>query len=221
MLLEINASREFKLPKGSILAVDNISFNVDKNQFIGIYGVSGSGKTTLLNLIGLLDIPTLGTIVINGENTDKMDEKKKSEIRNQFFGFLHQSFGLLSDFTAIENVELPLLIQEIDDDSRIARCKEVLETVGLGDKLNSYPYQLSGGQQQRVALARALVTNPSVILTDEPTGALDLMTGRQIVSLLRDIAHQREVSVIMVTHDLSYKDMFDIVYSMKDGRFIE
>lgn len=212
-----NLTKEFDLSTGKITAVNDVSMSIEKGQFIGIYGVSGSGKTTLLNLIGLLDSPSGGELIIDGNDITSYDENARAKNRNEFFGFLHQSFGLLSDFTAFENVELPLLIQDIDEKERQERCVKALQSVGLEAKKESFPFQLSGGQQQRIALARAMVTNPQVILTDEPTGALDTLTGRQIVQMLREVAHNNEVTVIMVTHDRSYREMFDTVYTMNAG----
>ncbi|MCY3412647.1 MAG: ABC transporter ATP-binding protein [Candidatus Heimdallarchaeota archaeon] len=215
-----NLGKVFAVGGNRLEALKDISIEISQGEFIGIYGISGSGKTTLLNLIGLLDTPSDGKVFIAEEASTKMNSKEIAKMRNQYFGFLHQSFGLLSDFTILENVEMPLLIQNIDERERKNKCLEILSQVGLEDKVSSYPFQISGGQQQRVALARALVTNPKVILTDEPTGALDSMTGRQIVELLREIAHNGERAVIMVTHDRTYKEMFDRVIELKDGKIV-
>ena len=206
------------MKSGEITAIENVSMQVYSGEFIGIYGVSGSGKTTLLNLMGLVDQPTSGKIIIGDKEISKISDQEIRKYRNQFFGFLHQSFGLLHDFTAIENVELPLLIQDIPDKERIEKCQAAMNKMELSDKYDAYISQLSGGQQQRIALARALVTNPKMILADEATGALDSLTGYKIVQMLREIAHTSNTGVVLVTHDESYQDLFDKTYFLVDGK---
>ena len=213
-----NITKKFSVKSGEIIAIENVSMQIYSGEFIGIYGVSGSGKTTLLNLMGLVDQPTSGKIIIGDKDVSKISDIEIREYRNQYFGFLHQSFGLLHDFTAIENVELPLLIQDISDELRLEKCEKAMDKMELGDKYHAFISQLSGGQQQRIALARALVTEPKMILADEATGALDSLTGYKIVQMLRDIAHTGNTSVVLVTHDESYQDLFDKIYFLVDGK---
>ncbi len=215
-----NLYKTFKLPNGEITAVEDVSIVLEPGKFIGIYGVSGSGKTTLLNLLGLIDKPTSGKIFIGKDEISKMSDDQIRAFRNKYFGFLHQSFGLLDDFNVLENVELPLLIQDFTEKERIIMAKSKLEEVGLSDKLDSFIYQISGGQQQRTALARALISEPRVILADEPSGALDSVTGYRIIQMLKKISHGLDYApcVVLVTHDDSYKQEFDIIYYMKDGQ---
>lgn len=215
-----NLYKTFKLPNGDITAVKDVSIKLEPGKFIGIYGVSGSGKTTLLNLLGLIDKPTSGKLFVGDDEISEMSDDQIRDLRNKYFGFLHQSFGLLNDFTVIENVELPLLIQNLTDEERLLTAKSKLDEVGLSDKLESFIYQISGGQQQRTALARALVSEPRVILADEPSGALDSVTGYRIIQMLRKISHGLDYTpcVVLVTHDDSYKQEFDVIYYMKDGQ---
>lgn len=216
-----NLTKVFQLPSGDIRAVDSVNLEVHRGELVGIYGVSGSGKTTLLNLLGLLEQPSEGEIIFEKKNLVGIKRSEQIEYRRTAFGYLHQSFGLLNDFTAVENVEMPLLVHDISAETRSERVMSKLAEIGLEDKYDAFPSQLSGGQQQRVALARALITSPKIILTDEPTGALDTITGRKIVSLLKNIAHDsatNKPAVIMVTHDTSYRHMFDRIYRMEDGR---
>jgi putative ABC transport system ATP-binding protein len=217
----MDLTRVFRTSSTEIHAVSDVDLDISSGEFVGIYGVSGSGKTTLLNLLGLLDIPSSGKILLENKETSLFTKIEKANLRNSWFGYLHQSFGLLSDFTAFENVEMPLLNQKISSNERRTRVVEIMTDLGIKNKMDAFPSQLSGGEQQRGALARALVTNPKVILTDEPTGSLDTLTGRKIVNLLKEVAHMSDVhrtAVVMVTHDQSYQELFDRVYFMEDGK---
>ncbi|HPS82335.1 MAG TPA: ABC transporter ATP-binding protein, partial [Candidatus Limiplasma sp.] len=179
-----------------------IDLTVREGEFLSVLGPSGSGKSTLMNIIGCLDTPTEGEYILRGRNIAKLDAKQLAAIRNQEIGFVFQSFQLLPRLDAIRNVELPLIYGGIPEKQRLARAEEALVRVGLKDKLNNRPNQLSGGQQQRVAIARALATNPSIVLADEPTGALDQTTGRQVMELFEEINREGR-TIIMITHDLN------------------
>lgn len=183
-------------------ALKKISLDIHKGDFIAIMGRSGSGKSTLLNILGCLDLPTEGVYKINGILVSSLNDAQLSKLRNKYIGFVFQNFNLLPQLTVEENVELPLLYGEDipSRDERRRRCRELLEMVGLGDRLHHRPNQLSGGQMQRAAIARALVTEPSLILADEPTGSLDSATSRDIMAMLREMNRQGR-TIILVTHD--------------------
>lgn len=178
----------------------DIELSVDTGEFIAILGPSGSGKSTLMNLIGCLDVPTSGSYILNGEQVENLDEAEMAVVRNQEIGFVFQQFQLLPRLSALENVELPLIYSGVPEKERRKLATEMLNKVGLSDKLKNRPNQLSGGQQQRVAIARALVTQPTIILADEPTGALDQKTGLQIMDLFKTL-HSEGKTIVMITHD--------------------
>ena len=215
-------SQYYKVDKQKIVALKDINLKIVENEFIGIYGPSGSGKTTLIQLLGLLEYPSEGEINILGYSANKLTSKRRTEIRRSELGLIFQNTALLSKFTAFENVEMPLIPQKpyIAEHDREELVKQALKMVNLPDKHQSFPDQLSGGQRQRVAIARALVTNPRILLADEPTGDLDSLTGGQIVRLLRKIPKNEKKTVVMVTHDDSYHDEFDRVIKLRDGRII-
>ena len=183
-----------------VKALRSVSINIDRNEYVAIMGPSGSGKSTLMNLLGCLDTPTEGTYILNGNDVSKMEDNELAEIRNKEIGFIFQTFNLLPRYNALENVTLPLIYAGKAKHARIERAKEVLESVGLGDRMDHKPNELSGGQRQRVAVARALVNKPSIILADEPTGNLDSKTSRDIMNLLNDI-HELGNTIIVVTHE--------------------
>jgi putative ABC transport system ATP-binding protein len=178
----------------------NINLTISDGEFVSILGPSGSGKSTLMNIIGCLDVPTSGEYVLNGNVVEGLDEIDLSIIRNQEIGFIFQQFQLLPRLTALQNVELPLIYAGVPEKDRKLRAKEMLVRVGLGEKIKNRPNQLSGGQQQRVAIARALVTHPTILLADEPTGALDQSTGQQIIKLFKELNEEGR-TIVMITHD--------------------
>ena len=206
-------------PDAQVVALDKVSFTINKGEFVAVTGPSGSGKSTLLHLVGLLDKPSSGKILVDGIDTSKMSDNKLARLRNQKIGFVFQQFNLLAKTAAIVNVELPLVYSGVAKLQRLQRAKEELEAVGLGDRLQNKPSQLSGGQQQRVAIARALVTGPSLLLADEPTGNLDSKTGTEILSLFDEL-HKKGVTIIMVTHDPNIARHATRQIIVKDGRIV-
>ncbi len=197
-------------------ALKNVNLSIKKGEFVAISGPSGSGKSTLMNLIGLLDRPTSGSYELDGRDVAELNENSLAQIRNKKIGFVFQSFNLLNRTSALDNVALPLIYAGIPKSEREKRAKEALEHVGLGDKLGSRPNQLSGGQQQRVAIARALVTNPDIILADEPTGNLDSKTGAEIIQLFKNL-HKNGKTIILITHELTVAKNATRIVSVKDG----
>jgi len=202
-----------------IRALDGISLEVQKGEFVAIVGSSGSGKSTCMNIIGCLDIPTSGTYLLNGTDVSTMDEKSLAHIRNKEIGFIFQQYNLISKLTVKENVELPLLYRGIKTAQRQELAMNALERVGLGDRADKYPSQLSGGQQQRVSIARALAGNPPVILADEPTGALDSKTGREVLDFLKGL-NKDGTTVVLITHDNSIAEEIKRVVRIHDGKII-
>ena len=202
-----------------VKAADHVSFKINKGEFVAIVGQSGSGKSTCMNIIGCLDVPTEGTYLLDGKDVGKMSRRELAHIRNEKLGFIFQQYNLLPKLTLQENVEVPLVYAGIGRTERHARAKEVLEQVGLGDKLRNRPNQLSGGQQQRVSIARALVRNPAVILADEPTGALDSHTGREVLGMLQQM-HDEGHTVVLITHDNSIAVQADRIIRLEDGRVV-
>lgn len=194
----------------------NVDLTMQQGEFLSVLGPSGSGKSTLMNIIGCLDIPTSGKYSLAGNNIQELDEVALARIRNKEIGFVFQSFYLLSRMTALQNVELPLIYSGLSPGKRIEKAAEILERVGLSDKIENFPNQLSGGQQQRVAIARALVTEPSVLLADEPTGALDQATGAQIVGLFEAL-NQDGKTIIIITHDRSVAGHAQKIVHILDG----
>lgn len=202
-----------------IRALDGVSLTVDIGEFVAIVGSSGSGKSTCMNIIGCLDIPTSGTYMLNGTDVSTMDEKSLAHIRNKEIGFIFQQYNLISKLTVLENVELPLLYKGVKASERKRLAMESLEKVGLADRCQKYPAQLSGGQQQRVSIARALAGNPPVILADEPTGALDSKTGREVLDFLKKL-NQEGTTIILITHDNSIAEEIKRVVRIQDGKII-
>jgi len=202
----------------TIKALDGIAVKIKRGEYISIMGPSGSGKTTLFNMIGGIDRPTRGRVYIDGVDIAKLDAYELAWLRCRKIGYIFQTFNLIPVLTALENVTLPMIFAGVGRDERIRRATEILETVGLGDRLNHKPGELSGGQQQRVAIARALANNPVIVLADEPTGNLDLHTGLEIISLLRELNKEKGVTVISATHDLKMIDVSDRIIYLRDGR---
>jgi len=199
-----------------IHALNGVSLEVQKNEYVALMGPSGSGKSTLMNMLGCLDTPTAGEYILNGIPVAKMSDNELAEVRNKEIGFVFQTFNLLPRSTTLENVALPLVYSGAKKDARDARAKEVLEQVGLGDRMSHKPNELSGGQRQRVAIARALVNKPAIILADEPTGNLDSKTSIDIMSLLEDI-HKLGNTIILVTHEEEIAKYAHRIVRLKDG----
>jgi putative ABC transport system ATP-binding protein len=195
-----NIVKDYKIGKITVTALRSISLSIEKNEYVAIMGPSGSGKSTLMNILGCLDTPTEGNYILNGKDVSKLDDNQLADIRNNEIGFVFQTFNLLPRYNALENVVLPLIYAGVPKHERITRGHEVLENVGLTDRIAHKPNELSGGQRQRVALARALINNPSIILADEPTGNLDSKTSLDIM-LLFDEIHKMGNTIIIVTHE--------------------
>ena len=209
----------YQMGDTTVKAADHITMKIDKGEFVAIVGQSGSGKSTCMNIIGCLDVPTHGVYRLNGRDVGKMSRNELAAVRNEMLGFIFQQYNLLPRLNLMENVEVPLVYAGVSRAERHARAREVLEQVGLGDKLKNRPNQLSGGQQQRVSIARALVRNPPVILADEPTGALDSHTGREVLGLLQQL-HKQEHTVVLITHDNSIAVQADRIIRLEDGRVV-
>ena len=212
--------KTYQMGDTTVRAADHISMRIEKGEFVAIVGQSGSGKSTCMNIIGCLDVPTSGSYILSGQDTSDMDEEELAHIRNREIGFIFQSFQLLPRLNALENVELPLVYAGVSPSERRRRAKAVLERVGLENKMKNYPNQLSGGQQQRVAIARAVVTEPTILLADEPTGTLDQATGRQVMQLFRQL-HDEGRTIIMITHDVNIAANAQRIVHILDGRLWE
>ena len=208
-----NLTKEFKSGDTKIVANDKINFSLDEGRLLIIVGASGAGKTTLLNLIGGMDKATSGEILIDGKNLVGLSDRDLTEYRRNDVGFVFQHYNLIPNLTALENVEMA---SEISDNP--LEAEKILEEVGLGHRLNNFPSQLSGGEQQRVAIARALAKNPKLLLCDEPTGALDYETGKNILRLLQDASRKMGATVVIITHNSLIKPMADQVIEIRDGR---
>ncbi len=214
----IDLRRHYRLGRQAVCALDGINLTVESGEFIAVMGPSGSGKSTLLNLIGGLDRPTAGRILIDGQDITALDEDELCRYRRERIGFVFQSFNLLPARTALENVEFPLIFAGIPPAERRTRAEEALTAVGLADRLHHRPGELSGGEQQRVAIARALVGNPDILLADEPTGNLDTASGKEILALLRGLNREHGLTVVMVTHNADLARQADRVVVLRDGR---
>ncbi|MBV8808066.1 MAG: ABC transporter ATP-binding protein [Acidobacteriaceae bacterium] len=216
-LLEVqNVSKAYKTQSAPVVALQNVSFEIDPGEFAAVVGRSGCGKSTLLNVCGAMDFPTSGEVVIDGQITSRLNDAALTRLRRQKIGFIFQSFQLLHTLTIAENVELPLMLAGEKNTRRAAL--ERLDWVELPDVADRYPHQISGGQQQRTAIARALVHNPRLLLADEPTGNLDTVTGDIILQLLHRTAHELRVAVVMATHGAESTAAADRVIAMRDGR---
>ncbi len=213
-----NVYKTYKLGDEEVHALDGISIDIPRGEFHVIMGPSGSGKTTFLNMVGALDIPTKGEVYFENVALSSLTNKQLASLRSYKIGFIFQTFNLVPVITALENVQLPLVFQGYPREKRKKRAEEILERVGLGDRMHHTPDELSGGQQQRVAIARALAGKPSLILADEPTGNLDLKTGFQIVELLRELSQETGVTVVNSTHDLKLIDIADRISWLRDGK---
>lgn len=202
--------------KMTVPVLKDVCLNVDKGEYVAIMGPSGSGKTTLMNLIGCLDQPTSGTLILDGQDISKCTDNEMSDLRLQKIGFVFQTFQLLPRQTALENVELPLTYAGISKKERAERAKQMLARVGLEDRIDFYPTQLSGGQKQRVAIARAMINHPKILLADEPTGALDTTSGEQVMELFQSL-NDEGISILMITHDSEIASYAQRKVIIRDG----
>ncbi len=216
-----NITKVYTMGEGvSVEALRGVDLSIKEKDFVCVLGPSGSGKSTLLHIMGLLDRPTSGKRYIGGVETSKMDEEERARIRGDKIGFVFQTFNLISSLNALENVELPLLLRESNAKERRRRAKELLERLGLGERIHHRPGQLSGGQRQRVAIARALANNPAIVLADEPTGNLDSKTGKEILQILKDL-HKEGRTIVIITHDEYITRVTDKVIRLRDGKIIK
>ena len=208
--------KSYDLGETTVHALRGISFSVEKGEFISIMGPSGSGKSTLMNIVGCLDSPTEGTYLLNQRNVGHLDEEQLAGIRNEEIGFIFQQFHLLPRCTALENVALPLKYASVKRTEQLSRAEEVLNKVGLSDRLHHKPNELSGGQQQRVAIARALVNSPSIIFADEPTGNLDSKTGREVLEIFKEL-NENGQTIVVITHERDIAKQSHRTITIKDG----
>jgi putative ABC transport system ATP-binding protein len=213
-------SKQYRMGGELLMALDEVSLSVHKGDFIAIIGPSGSGKSTLMNVIGCLDAPTSGRYWLDGEEISQLKDNKLAEIRNQKIGFIFQGFNLLSRLTAIENVELPLIYRGVPSKERKEQAIAALKKVGLEDRIHHRPVELSGGQQQRVAIARALAGNPPILLADEPTGALDTKTGKEVMGFIKEL-NSLGHTIVLITHDLVISEQAKRVVRIMDGKLNE
>ncbi|MFX1520712.1 MAG: ABC transporter ATP-binding protein [Promethearchaeota archaeon] len=214
----IDLKKDYYLGDVVVSALRGINLKVKKSEFLVIMGPSGSGKSTLLNLLGGLDYPTSGKVLINNQDVSKLSDAALTELRAREIGFVFQFYNLVPVLTALENVELPLMLVGMPRKERKKRARELLETVGLGDRLNNRPDELSGGQRQRVSIARALANNPSIVLADEPTGDVDTVTGEEILGLMHELNENRGVTFIVITHDPVVAEHCDRLIRIIDGQ---
>ena len=211
--------KDYVQGKEPVRVLKNVNMTVEQGEYLAIMGPSGSGKTTLMNLIGCLDVPTSGSLELEGKDLKDLSDDQLAEIRNKHIGFVFQSFHLLPKMDALENVALPLLYAGVPLKERKKRAEEALKAVGLEERVHFLPNQLSGGQCQRVAIARAMVTKPKLLLADEPTGALDTASGNQVMEIFRQLSDQG-MTIIMITHEPSIAACADKTYHILDGRLI-
>jgi putative ABC transport system ATP-binding protein len=214
-----SVSKYYYMGDNVVRAADRITMTIRRGEFVAIVGQSGSGKSTCMNIIGCLDVPTAGEYILDGRNVGALGKNKLAEIRNEMVGFIFQQYNLLPRASLRENVEAPLMYAGVPKGERRRRAEQTLTSLGLGDKLRNKPNQLSGGQQQRVSIARALVGNPALILADEPTGALDSKTGREVLAILRRL-HGEGRTIVLITHDTAIAALAQRVVRLEDGRVV-
>ena len=210
----------YKMGAVEVPALRGVSVEIKTGDFVAIIGASGSGKSTMMNLIGCLDIPTRGRICLKSQDISTLSESDLSSLRGKTIGFIFQQYNLIPSMSAFENVMLPLEFLEYNDQKAAARAREILTLVGLGDKMHHRPTQLSGGQQQRVSIARSLVSDPEIILADEPTGALDSVTGKEVLNMLQRLWKDHGKTIILVTHDLNLAKLAHTTIELKDGEIM-
>lgn len=208
----------YQMGKVQVRALDGVNLDIRRGEYISIMGPSGSGKSTLFNMIGGLDKPTSGTVFIDEVDLAQLDAQELAWLRCRKIGYIFQTFNLIPVMTALENITLPMIFAGLSYDEMMEKGRGLLELVGLGDRLHHKPSELSGGQQQRVAIARALANDPAIVLADEPTGNLDLKTGREIIKLLKELNDKRGVTIISATHDLKMLDVSDRIVWIRDGK---
>jgi putative ABC transport system ATP-binding protein len=215
-----NVVKTYVMGDTEVQALKGISFEIQQGEFLSIMGPSGSGKSTCMNMIGCLDRPTAGSVEINGKLTAKMSEKELANLRNRTIGFVFQQYHLIPSMNVLENVMLPLKYQKVEHSERVERAKLALASVGLEERMNHRPHELSGGQKQRVAVARAMIAEPKILLADEPTGALDTATGKQVMELFRNINKEKGTTVIIVTHDPRIGSSTERCIKILDGQIV-
>ena len=208
-----NLSKVYNIGERTVMANDKLNFEIEKNEFAIILGASGAGKSTFLNILGGLDSPSSGELLVNGKNIALYNEKELTSYRRNDMGFVFQFYNLIPNLTALENVELATQIVK-----NAKNPEEVLKSVGLGERMDNFPSQLSGGEQQRVSIARAIAKNPKLLLCDEPTGALDYHTGKQILKLLQDLTRKTDTTVVLITHNSAIKDSADRLIEISDAK---
>jgi putative ABC transport system ATP-binding protein len=211
--------KSYKMDEVQVQALKNVDLNINKNDFVAIMGPSGSGKSTMLHLIGCLDRPSSGKVILNGVDISRLNDSKLARLRGKEIGFVFQTFNLYPTLTALENVELPMMIVEMDKRDRRERAAELLSLVGLRERINHLPSQLSGGERQRVAIARALANNPNLILADEPTGNLDSKSGDEIMKIFAKL-NQDGKTIVVITHDQTIASHAREIVKIKDGQLI-
>ena len=216
----LNLKKEYKMGDTVVHALEDVSLKINRGEFVSIMGPSGSGKTTLLNMIGALDNPTSGEVIVNGINIAQMNDNQRTNLRLRNMGFIFQFYNLVPVLSALENVELPLVFARVPKKVRRIKAKRFLEVVGLSDRLAHLPDELSGGEQQRVAIARSLCNEPAILIADEPTGELDTKKGSEVINLLRDLNKNLNQTVLMVTHDPDVGELAERYLRMKDGKII-
>jgi len=218
LIKTIDLHKYYFLRGGVVKALQGINIEIYRGEYVSIMGPSGSGKTTLFNMIGGLDKPTKGKVIVEDIDIYQLPETKLAYFRNRKIGYVFQTFNLIPYLTALDNVALPMIFAGVSRKIRVDKARKLLEQVGLGERIHHKPFELSGGQQQRVAIARALANDPMIILADEPTANLDLTTGKQIINLLKDISINNGVTVVTNTHDLKMIDVSDRIIYVRDGR---
>jgi len=218
MIRLTSVDKVYRTSQIETVALSNINLEVAEGEFISIMGPSGSGKTTLLNILGLLDVPTRGTVRLNGGEINSYRDRDVARVRNREIGFIFQTYHLISDLSVVDNVEIPLLYRRLRGGERRKLAREALERVGLSSRIHHFPSQLSGGQQQRVAIARAIVGKPRILLADEPTGNLDSQMGDEIMDIITSLNREEKTTVIMVTHDPRLAAITERIMRLFDGR---
>lgn len=215
-----NVWKIYKMGHVNVPALQGLEIEIKEGEFVSVIGPSGSGKSTALNMIGALDVPTKGKIFLDGRNISQLTDDQLARLRGRKIGFIFQTFNLIPSLNALENVELPMLFQNVEESKRKAKAKRLLTEVGLGDRTDHKPNQMSGGERQRVAIARALANDPEVILADEPTGNLDSKSGDKVMEILTNLHKNKKRTLIIVTHDLEVAHMSERIIKLKDGRVI-